>query len=161
MARIAGALLSGYLGEVAKQASKAAAPKVEKLAATGATKFLANSPLLQSIGAGTSGEVSSILGNVPFIGSQLSSLPVEPFQTVAQNLPAIGGSTAGILANVGTQAALTAPAAFAQEMLKQQQPPQQQQRQQKLPYVLPRQQAAYNAMFMAGMQGPGTYYAGM
>lgn len=161
MARLAGTLLSNYLGEIAKQSARAAAPEVEKFAIRGATKALANSPLLQSIGAGTTQEVSNILGNVPIIGGTLSSLPAGPFQTAAQNLPAVGGRVAGILANVGTQAALTAPAAIAQDMLKPRQVAKEQEVKHGIPLMLPRQQAEYNAMFMQQMQGPGGYYQGM
>jgi hypothetical protein len=161
MARLAGTLLSGYLGEIAKQSARAAAPEVEKFVARGATRALANSPLLQSIGAGTAQEVSGILGSTPIIGGALSSLPVAPFQTVAQNLPAAGGRAAGILANVGTQAALTAPIAIAQDMLKPQATSKEQDVKHGIPLVLPRQQAMYNAMFVQQMQNPYGYYQGM
>jgi hypothetical protein len=159
--RLAGTVLAAYLGQVGKQAAKSVVPAVAEAAEQGATNYFANSPLLQRIGAGTNEEVSQALGKVPVFGKTLSSMSPSIFQTTAQNLPAIGGKAAGILAGVGAQTALEAPYFMAQEMAKQRQVPTSSQTQSNLGYVLPQQQAAYNAMFLQQLQQPGNYYQGM
>ena len=126
--RLAGTLLSKYLGELGGQAVKTAAPAVGgavERAALGVAEY-ADAP-------GVRGKVAGFLAHTP----------------VAQTL--------GKTAEVGTGLATAVTVGALQEALTRPR----QQEQKKGPYVTPRQQAEYNAMFLAQMQNPGGYYSGL
>ena len=160
--RLATAVLGSYLKQTAEKLGLAA----EK----GVSQAVRQTPFVEQLTMGAPGgpigaalpgsQVVGVVQNIPVVGSTLSSLPVSPggWSSVARNAPKAAGWAARGLTSTGAGIAADVAVNQLQQAMAADR---QQQRQQGVPYVTPRQQALYNSMFMAGMQGPGMYYAGM
>lgn len=97
--RMAGSNLGTYLKNVGVLGSK-----VGSVTQKAVTRSLANSPLLQTVGAGTAEEAAQALSNIPVIGKTLAAAPIstQTWQSLAGNAPGAIGTAAGLGANLAT-----------------------------------------------------------
>jgi len=113
--RMAGSNLGAYLKNVGVLGSK-----VGSVTQKAVTKSLANSPLLQTVGAGTAEEAARAISNVPVIGRALAAVPVstQTWQNLASNTPNAIGAVAGLGTNLATNVGVPIVATSAQQAAK-------------------------------------------
>ena len=113
--RMAGSNLGTYLKNVGVLGSKVGSVTQKAVA-----KSLANSPLLQTVGAGTAEEAARAISNVPVIGRALAAAPIstQTWQNLASNTPNAIGAVAGLGTNLATNVGVPIVATATQQAAK-------------------------------------------